>query len=477
MNYNLQRIAVKGGVLSSLELLQIAEMAEASGRDCLHFGSRQDIILPEGPHVSEALLNQFASLDISSIQHSNRHNVVSSYVSSGIFESTPWLSSSTYLYVLEQLNYQPSLEVNITDPEQQLVALFSGHLNFIASDQEDYWFLYVKLPHWSEMERYPVLIYSWDIGKVAKEIESLAESCSNVTDLFEEINVELDMNSRNIVQPLRVQIRPFPYYEGMNRHGLDRYWLGLYWRNNRYDIKFIKAMCKLAIDQKIAKICLTPWKSFIVKGIPKESKIEWEKLLGQFGINVRHSSLELNWHVPVADEESLALKNYIVQKLNEQDVSTYGLTLGIRKSYGSNFTSIVMQQTSSAIKTDGTRQPSYNLLYSKDFNPNSNKYLTYARDVHPSDLPDLLIELSRMYFDQLGTLDTRLSSGTEDLSTQPKASQKVQHACGACGNIYDSEYGDELVNIDPGIPFDELDEDFECSVCGEAKSGFALVSV
>ena len=47
MRENLQRLLVKGGVLSPSELKQILEMAESFGLETLHFGSRQDIILPK----------------------------------------------------------------------------------------------------------------------------------------------------------------------------------------------------------------------------------------------------------------------------------------------------------------------------------------------------------------------------------------------------------------------------------------------
>ena len=43
----LKRIFVKGGILSPNELKQIIHHAKSLGLDALHFGSRQDIILPE----------------------------------------------------------------------------------------------------------------------------------------------------------------------------------------------------------------------------------------------------------------------------------------------------------------------------------------------------------------------------------------------------------------------------------------------
>ena len=46
--------------------------------------------------------------------------------------------------------------------------------------------------------------------------------------------------------------------------------------------------------------------------------------MGKFGINERHSSLELNWHLPVIDREALELKKFLVRELDQQDISTDG---------------------------------------------------------------------------------------------------------------------------------------------------------
>ncbi|MEM9929383.1 MAG: hypothetical protein AAF840_06175, partial [Bacteroidota bacterium] len=46
MDKELHRILIPGGVLSPGEMLQIVELARELGLDGIHFGSRQDVILP-----------------------------------------------------------------------------------------------------------------------------------------------------------------------------------------------------------------------------------------------------------------------------------------------------------------------------------------------------------------------------------------------------------------------------------------------
>ncbi len=471
MRKNLQRLLVKGGVLSPSELKQILEMAETLGLENLHFGSRQDIILPEV--VDKSIIeSQFPYINLEFLSERKYENIVSSYVSADIFPTTRWMSSATYLYILERFNHIPKLQINITDPKQQLVPLFTGELNFIASNEEDYWYLYVRLPNWNAIQCYPVLIYTWDVAKVAKTIESVYEEAENISELFEEVNNEIDTNSRTISKVLNVPFNAFPYYEGINKMSIDKYWLGLYWRNNLYDIKFLKAMCDLCLECRIGKICLTPWKSLIIKGISKEYKLAWEKLLGRFGINVRHSSLELNWHLPLADESALELKRFIVRNFDQNDISTYGLTFGIKSYYGVNFTSIVMEQNPiPTIVKDYQVRPTYNVLYCKNFNPNQLEYITYAQDVDKIELPGLLMELSHLYFEQLG------GNQEDDSSLMLKTSKKTtvsvnEYQCPSCLSIYDSRFGDVQNDIAVGIPFEQLPEDYCCAVCDTPKAHF-----
>ena len=341
----LTRLIVKGGVISPGELRDIVNMGLEQGLKDFSFGSRQDIIFPNGfTNLENAATTKH---HVIFPDEKSGNNIVSSYVSTDIIRNTNWLTGNKFLYILEQFKEQPALKVNITDPKQQLVPLFTGHINFIASEHEDYWFLYIRLPQWERMEVYPVLIYSWDISKIYYEIEKIVSEESYGIDLiFSLVSEALDTNNRTIDKPLSIPFYPFPYYEGMNRLGIDQYWLGLYWRNNLYDLEFLKEMCDLCFDCKIGKICITPWKSFIVKGIPKDRKLDWEKFLGKKGINVRHSLLELNWHLPVAMEWALNLKTFLVRTLDQFDISTYGLTFGISEYNrdGHYFTSIVVEK-------------------------------------------------------------------------------------------------------------------------------------
>ena len=476
MTNDLQRIFIKGGVLSPGELKRVIELAEALGLTELNFGSRQDINLPF-KELDQDILDQFPDLMMNTVSEAAYQNIVCSYVSADIFKNTPWVNGVKYLYILENFRYSPKLKINITDPEQQLVPLFSGELNFIASEHEDYWYLNLKLPHWEEAVYYPVLIFSYDIHKISKEIEDIHTDADDVEELFDLINANLETNNRTIEKELIVPYEPFPYYEGMNKMGINKYWLGLYWRNNKYDLNFLKDFSDFCLDHKVGKICITSWKSFIVKGIYQEDKLTLEKFLGKRGINVRHSSLEMNWHIPVADKNALDLKEFIVKSFDQNDISTYGMTFGI-SNHGQNkayFTTAMVEKnkTPDIVKNFQVR-PTFNVLYSKNFDPNTQDYIVYAQDVDKIELPGLLMELSIMYFDQLG--DT--PQETENKQSQKDIPlEKEVYQCTDCMTIYDSSFGDETANIAPHTTFEDLPEDYACNVCEGSKELFEKTTI
>ena len=463
------RLRINGGVLSPGELKYICEAAEGLGLDAISFGSRQDIIFPE--KIDKDKFAQFDKIQFIKPKRDGIENIVSSYVSADILPSTSWLTSDRYLYILEQFKHNLKLRVNIIDPKQRLVPLFTGNVNFIASESEDYWYLYVRLPDWKKTEMYPALIYSWDMDKVELAIEQvLQEEPETIETLFDLVNDAVETNNRTVDKPLEVPFYPFPYYEGMNRFG-DKYWLGLYWRNNRYDLTFLKDLCDLCAESKIGKICITPWKSFIVKGVPIHSKLQWEKFLGSYGINVRHSMLELNWHLPVNDKDALNLKKYLVTNFDQNDISTYGLTFGISnfESKAYHFTSVVIEKNKKPeLLGDFVIRDTYNLLYAKNFDPNTGEYIMHVQDVDKVELPGLLMELSKLYFKQLGT--QRQEEKAKEIKKE--ATEENVYQCQDCLTIYNEVFGDITQNIPPNTAFETLDETYECSLCEAPKSNF-----
>ena len=473
MKKYLHRIEVKGGIISPGELQKVITKAESIGLDSLHFGSRQDILFPHKNDQGETTESN-ENFDPSLFVSKEDQNIMSSYMAIDIFPSTVWLRGTTYLYILEEFRSAPKLKINIVDPKQQMVPLFYGELNFIASTHEDYWYLYTKLPG-LDQEYYPVLVYTWDIAHLCELIEDSYKTVSSVQELFNTLNKTTSLNNKVIKNKLTVNFAPFPYYEGMNKMYDNKYWLGLYWRNNRYNIDFLKALCSFCVEYRVGKICLTPWKSLIVKGVHKNYKLALEKLLGQYGINVRHSALELNWHLPVDNQTALDLKKNLVLNFDQNDISTYGLTFAITSNQNRSnyFTSIVIE-ANPIPEIDNNQfvvRPTFNVLYSKNFNPNTRSYVVYAQDIDKMDLPSLLMELTKKYFTNLGAEGQTLEKpGSLNLDEEKVILEVYQ--CKNCMTIYDPSVGDQENGIELGTYFEDLPVDYCCSVCDSTLENF-----
>ncbi|MDY6940288.1 MAG: rubredoxin [Cyanobacteriota bacterium] len=50
-----------------------------------------------------------------------------------------------------------------------------------------------------------------------------------------------------------------------------------------------------------------------------------------------------------------------------------------------------------------------------------------------------------------------------------------QYICNVCNYIYDPAKGDPDSGIEPGTPFEDIPDDWECPVCGAKKSDFQPV--
>lgn len=467
----LVRVLVKGGIISPGDFLRLTTIAKKLGNQYIHFGSRQDIMFPSPQHNRDLLNDTFDAIQTKYYFANEAYqNIVSSYVALDVMPNKQWLAPHIYHYILDSFAYEPHLKVNIVDPSQSLVPLFTGNINFIASSIPDYWYLYLRLDQFSIRPwRVPVLIYSMDIAHISKVIEDIVtlESFSGYTQLYQKITEQAKIHTQEITEDLVYPDANFPYYEGMNRIEEGKYWLGLYWRNNRFTISFMEEMCKLCLATNIGKVSLTPWKSFIVHGILEKDRLAWEKLLGKFGINMRHSALELNWHLPVLDKEALELKSYLVRALDQQDISTYGLTFTVNTQGDTVlFTSVVIEKNTSANSSDPA---TYNILYSKDFNPNLSTYFYYTKNIPAEIIPPLLIELSHMYYEQLESPD-KADESAEYLKEVQKT--KVIFQCTQCMTVYDENYGDVAAGIAKGVSFAALPADYTCSLCGSSKASF-----
>ncbi len=263
---SLYRILNKGGVLTPAHFFDILQIAEIAGNSHIFLGSRQDILFYL-PASTKPQAFETGGLSIQK-RSSGIQNVVSSFVCVDILPSTSWVYSGIYLKVLDQFTWDHLLRVNIVDPRQNMVPLFYGHLNFIASEMPNYWHLYLNLQTEQDPKAWPGLIFTDDIAEFAQTLEQLivGQNIKNTEQLKEKLDhSSLQKNTLKSTKTISLPTGFFPYYEGLNKlDGKDQYWAGFYWRNNHYPIQFLKEICNLCQKTNVGKISFTPWKTILI---------------------------------------------------------------------------------------------------------------------------------------------------------------------------------------------------------------------
>ncbi len=482
------KINLKGGMITAIDLLTIAEVAEKAGVKHLQFGSRQQLYIKANPAQTSWILEQLQQLNLCvEAKEENYPNILSSYVAQDVFQQNSWLGEGLYKDILDSFQYKPGIKINIVDNGQSFAPFFTGNLNFIASPISNYWFLQVRFSKTNISYQWPALVYSFDIHRISKVMEEvMMDNRSMYVDqsiIHGDRFYETVMNKDNFImhpsrEPLKLPEFRLPYYEGFNNYGSVS-WLGIYRRDELFDISFLKEMCALCFETKTGQIYITPWKSLIIKNIGHHDRKKWDLLLGKFRINVRHASNELNWQVEDLSEEAIQLKKYLVAQFDKEDLRTYGLcfAIKIRPNTGLFGSVIIRKQVVDAKGRKITRER-YEILYTRDFNPNSKDLVLFRGELTRENLVPYLVSLCRYYYERQ----------LEDASVQHKVFQEKHfndqqamkeersiYECGSCLSIYDENYGDVLQGIDVGVSFDQLPENYCCGTCGEPRSQFVAV--
>lgn len=81
------------------------------------------------------------------------------------------------------------------------------------------------------------------------------------------------------------------------------------------------------------------------------------------------------------------------------------------------------------------------------------------------------------YYHQVKRGSTPPSAPTYHKDNKEKRSNGMdKYECSVCGYVYDPAEGDPENGIEPGTPFEDLQDDWVCPVCGAGKDEFEKVS-
>jgi len=471
---HLIKINLPGGLVSAGDLYEILLIAEKAGADGIRFGNRQQLYFAICDDQLEDFETEMLRTEIYfEIDNDAQPNIVSSYVADTIFNQESWLREGVYKDILDSFDFQPRLKINMVDSQQTFVPFFSGNFNFITSDISNYWYFYVRFPKSGKYFCFPSLVYSDDIPSLAKTAEEII--FGNKKLFYDQENMEdqlfikmLSKKAAATFQPIPSSLKlpafQLPYYEGFNKYN-SRYWLGIYRRNELFPIGFLKDACQLCLKTRIGQLYTTPWKSIIIKGIEPSDRYEWGLLLSKYQLNVRHAANELNWQVEDVCEEGLALKKQLVREFEEADLRTYQLCFAIKTQPKTGLPgSVIIKKNKDGL---------YDVLHTRDFNPNSKDYEVYVEALQADQLTAHLISLCKNFYDrQSSHID--LAPAYQNKDSNPEKTAEEVYQCNNCLTRYDKQYGDSANGIEKDVEFTAL-TDYCCPVCDAPKSEFSLV--
>lgn len=456
-------ILTNAGILSPVELRKLTAIARSYACESFQFTDRNEILVEVSESDAKTLMavvqrNNFLCYE----GGSKLHPLVTSYQANGILKTTSWLTDDVYLDIVGSFHAHASLRVNIVDPLQALVPLFTGQLNFIASHHKNFWYLYLNLPAFARGEFWPALIYTDDILAITRNIEQLQSSASisNVNELFENIDTAAIHNSRAMDKELVLSQRFIPTFEGWHT-GHSACWLGICSKHYHFTLEFIEDLCDLCVDSDLAKIQITSWRSLLMKGIREQDRIPWETLLGKHAINTRHAYAELYWQLPEVTDAILDLKKKIVEQFCARDANTFGLYFALATNASPVYGNVIIQE-------EGQK---YNLYYTSEFSPNAVEWIPFQQQLSAEELIRQLHQLSLQYHSHKGSVVPvqRHRAAVHTL----QASSLYQ--CKTCLTIYNEKVGDVVNQISAGTPFDKLPSGYCCPVCDGGIEDYCLL--
>ncbi len=465
------KINLPGGIVATGDLYTIVESAEKARVEDMRFGVRQQLFCKIKDRYGEEFLRSLEAAGIFYETEMERFpNIISSYVTEGVFSKSAWLSEGLYKDILQGFDHRPGVKINLVESGQSFVPFFTGHLNFISSSLNNHWHLVVRRPATNELYSWERVVYSTDIARISGMLEKELEEGGNGT-------LTAGATAGGPAAPeLRLPTFRLPYYEGFFRYG-NKFWLGIYRREELFPVAFLKDLCLICLKTKIGQLYTTPWKSLLVKGIEEDELPLWEYILGKHRMNVRHACNELNWQIEDHSPDGLRLKRYLVRQLDQEDIRTEGLSFAVKIQRGSGLPGSIVIRKQAEIRPDQMKLlDRYELWHTADFDPHSRELKLYRKDLEKELLFPYLVSLCKEFYHRqsLGN-SVVLEDGTRHLAKEGQSGCEEVWECKDCLTQYHPAFGDPGSGVAAGTLMGQLGKDYVCPVCGTSRDEFRMV--
>jgi len=333
------------------------------------------------------------------------------------------------------------------------------------------------MPQQQEQGWMPILIQSDKIASFSMFIQTCiyAQDRILLSELMEELYQLDTWNFKKVDSYPSVPEYHFFPVEGFHTTG-NSSWLGIFNTKNEFPISLIDAICVEALESNLGTIYITPWDSFLMKNIPDSRISSWENLLGLHDVNTGHAAHELNWNMNEWNLNSNEIRSYVNDYFRVNDRRTEGLILGVNNELNDNFYSIKIVEQPLFTLFGRNFFPVYHIRYKENFNPNNPNDISFMDYVQKKSLPEFISFLTSEYYAKKKASSEKHTVKEVVVKTIKKQKERFEYVyqCNTCLTLYDPEYGDPEEGIGAGTSFEELPENYCCSVCSNSKKGFNL---
>ena len=457
----------QGGRVALTVLRRFAEIGLIHGSGSLGLGARQELIVCAVPQDERNRVRQGIGT-LMREHHPRRPNLVTTRAATGRAHRTFWLSEGAYDHALESFTPPPSISVNLVDPRQSYLPLYTGRIHAVATPEPEFWSIRFHAPGHAEPVRLEATFHSTDLATLVRLIQPHLSGVAplNLPRLQDEIEqVFGDRLGDHIRDEDSFPEDSRPITDFVLDTASGHYSLGIPAQSAPLSCQFLMDLAVLARGLGISAAYLTTLKSLLIHGIRREERAAFEKLLLRHRISVYPGAWDTVCFNDFQEPDNVATGLALLRGLNQSVPHPGALRIAlVEDEWVTPDVPIIVRAEARKRQGIWRRRPRYSVYMRKNFAPLNNEIQRCATHVRAAGLVEAVISVIQRYSAEETTTSVPAPSPA------PVRPLHKVHRCTECGTEYSALYGDPLGGIDVGTPFSELPPSWRCPTC-EAPLG------
>ncbi|MBL7649766.1 MAG: rubredoxin [Candidatus Hydrogenedentes bacterium] len=460
-----------GGRIPLSVLRHAAELTMVHGNGTMALGSRQELILGGIQSSSrDRIRRELGGLLVE--HHPRRPNIVTTRPMAGRAGRTPWLSDGAYDSVLSQFMTAPAIPVNLSDPRQDVLPLYTGQINFIASTEPGYWHVSFNARGQLRPIVLSTAVHADGVPAATFVVQSaiLQDNALDLPELQRNLLENLGGVARELPQVAVAhhdEVRPIEGFEFDAKS--ESYSLGISALAQRFPCAFLADLCLVARSLGLATAGLTPWRSLLMHGIPASARADFERLLLRHRVSLHTGAWDSasfnDFHTPGTVKAGAEL----LRALNENFPHPGGLRIGLTEHSGViPDTPIVVRAETPPARWPFRPEPRFNVFVRENFDRFNPMLIACVTGVAAGRMADAVLDL----VERFGAGQAATVAVATQASPVLLRGGALIHQCAECHTEYSEQYGDPLGGIDAGTPFAELPASWTCPTCGAPQGKY-----